>query len=71
MSRLFLIGLLCLAGCRGVVGPFQQREPERVDDPRISIGDQQIRGRDRLALPDDANHLAPSTGISPPSTIGR
>ena len=71
MSRFFLIGLLCLAGCRGVVGPFAQRDPQRVDDPRISIGDQQIRGRDRLALPDDANHLAPNTGISPPSTIGR
>jgi hypothetical protein len=71
MSRLFLIGLVCLAGCRGVVGPFQQREPERVDDPRISIREQQARGRDRLALPDDANSLAPKTGINPPSMIGR
>ena len=71
MSRLLLIGLLCLAGCHGVVGPFQQREPERVDDPRITISEQQTRGRDRLALPDDANSLAPKTGINPPSMIGR
>jgi hypothetical protein len=70
MSRLFLISLLCLAGCRGVVGPFQPRDPERVDDPRISIQEQQARGRDRLALPDDSS-LAPRTGINPPSMIGR
>jgi hypothetical protein len=70
MNRLLLVGLLCLAGCRGVVGPFSQREPERVDDPRISIAEQKARGRDRLAIPDDSS-LAPKTGITPPSMIGR
>ncbi|HEV8058694.1 MAG TPA: hypothetical protein VGP68_02410 [Gemmataceae bacterium] len=70
MSRLFLIGLLCLAGCRGVVGPFQQRDPERVDDPRIPISEQQQRGRDRLALPVETSTM-PATGINPPSMMGR
>jgi hypothetical protein len=70
MKRLFLISLLCLTGCEGLVGPFKPREPQRVDDPRLTISQQERRGRDRLAIPED-NNLEPKTGISPPGTIGR
>jgi hypothetical protein len=70
MNRLLLVSLLCLAGCQGIRGPFAPREPERVDDPRISIAEQQARGRDRLALPDDSS-LSPKTYINPPSMYGR
>ena len=70
MKQVFLIGLLFLVGCEGVVGPFKGREPMRVDDPRLPISEQERRGRDRLALTED-NNLQPKTGISPPGTIGR
>jgi hypothetical protein len=59
MHRLLLIGgLLLLAGCKSVVGPFEARPPQRVDDPLLSIGEQQRRGRDRLALPDQTDPLS-------------
>lgn len=61
MPRLFLLGALFLAGCQSVVGPFQSREPQRVDDPLFNIGEQQRRGRDRLALPEDQTGMAPRT----------
>lgn len=70
MRRLYLVGLLFLAGCQNVMGPFEHRKPERVDDPLLSISEQQRRGRDRLALPDDSV-LAPSTGVTTPGPHGR
>jgi hypothetical protein len=33
-----------------------------VDDPRLSIGEQQSRGRDRWALPDESPRVAPPSG---------
>ncbi len=55
MHRYVLLGLLLLAGCRNnLVGPFEHsRKPERVDDPRLTIPEQQRRGRDRLAMPEE------------------
>jgi hypothetical protein len=69
MRKLYLIGFLCLAGCQNVVGPFEHRKPERVDDPLLSISEQQRRGRDRLALPDDTG-IAPRTGLVTPTPHG-
>jgi hypothetical protein len=65
MRTLYLVGFLFLFGCQGTVGPFDSRKPERVDDPLLSIGEQQRRGRDRLALPDDTG-VVPSTGLLNP-----
>jgi hypothetical protein len=65
MRRLFLIGLLSLTGCQNVIGPFQRRETQRVDDPCLTISEQERRGRDRLALPDDSPRLAPLTDTDP------
>ena len=73
MRRLFVICLMVMAGCAGcqsVSGPFQPRKPERVDQPGLPINEQEVRGRDRLALPDD-HGLAQPTGINPPGMIGR
>lgn len=70
MYRLYLIGVLFLAGCQNVVGPFEHRKPERVDDPLLSISEQQRRGRDRLALPDESV-LAPKTGVASADPHGR
>ncbi len=71
MRRIVLAGALFLAGCQHVVGPFQARRPERVDDPILTIDEQQRRGRDRLALPEDQNSLLPKTFADRPSPSGR
>lgn len=65
MHRFVLVGVLLLAGCRNVVGPFEHRTPERVDDPLLTINEQQRLGRDRLALPDESKAVAPPTGTVP------
>lgn len=71
MRRLFLIGVLCLAGCQNVLGPFAPRQPQRVDDPGLPIAEQERRGRDRLALPDDHRNLAPQEGMGLPRPLGQ
>jgi hypothetical protein len=67
MHRLFVLGVLFLAGCHNVIGPFEPRKPERVDDPLLSINEQQRRGRDRLALPEESARVAPGTDTLPPT----
>jgi len=62
MRRLFLLGVLLLASCQNVLGPLQPRRPERVDDPLLSINQQEQRGRDRLSLPDDSPSVGPTGG---------
>jgi hypothetical protein len=62
MRQLFLLGVLLLASCQNVVGPLQSRRPERVDDPLLSINQQEQRGRDRLSLPDDSASVGPTGG---------
>jgi len=59
MRRFCVVALLLLAGCQNVMGPLQYRQPIRVDDPCVSIGEQKRRGRDRLALPEDSGVTAP------------
>jgi hypothetical protein len=66
MRRLALIGILLMAGCQNVVGPFGRYRNERVDDPLLSIPEQKARGRERLALPDESTSVAPRTGVMPP-----
>lgn len=62
MHRTILGGLLLLAGCQNLVGPRERRDnPVRVDDPRLSIPEQERRGRDRLALPEWSPTVAPRT----------
>ncbi len=69
MHRFLLVGLLFLAGCQNLVGPFAARKPERVDDPLLTIAEQQRRGRDRTALPDDSANLAPRTQVATPGGV--
>lgn len=68
MRRLFVLGLLALAGCRGVQGPFAPKDPVRVDDPRVSISEQERRARENLALPDNSRMIAPNSETAPPGT---
>jgi len=65
MRRYLVIGILLLAGCQSVSGPFTRR-PERVDDPLLTISEQKARARERLALPDESLSVAPRTGVQPP-----
>jgi hypothetical protein len=62
MRKVFLMALLALAGCQNTIGPFASRSPQRVDDPRISIPEQEYRGRDRWAIPQEAPAVGPSSG---------
>src|SRR4051794_2396243 len=71
MHRFVLFCVVFLAGCQNLVGPFQARPPQRVDDPLLSIGEQQRRGRNDLALPEDTSALAPKIYIDRPGTTGR
>lgn len=72
MRRLLppLVGLLLLVGCRTFVGPFAHRQPQRVDDPHLSIAEQEQRGRDRLALPEESATVAPPLFTENPSVRG-
>jgi hypothetical protein len=61
MRALVLLGALLLAGCQNIIGPFQHRKPERVDDPLLTIPEQEQRGRDRLAIPEMSRSVQPRT----------
>ena len=65
MRRIFLTGVLILAGCQNVAGPFARRPPQRVDDPLLSINEQEMRGRDRLALPLESPNVGPPVPARP------
>jgi hypothetical protein len=67
MRKLFMLSLLLLSGCQSIAGPFQSRPPTRIDDPRLTPSDQEVRLRDRLALPDNTGG-APRTGAEVPGT---
>ncbi|MGE3806085.1 MAG: hypothetical protein AB7K24_15550 [Gemmataceae bacterium] len=71
MRYAILVGILLLAGCQNTVGPFQRRAPERVDDPLLTIREQEERGRARLALPEDRTGMAPYTYTDRPDPLGR
>lgn len=71
MRRMILVAALVLPGCQGVVGPFQHRTPERVDDPILPIPEQERRGRDRLPLPEQSPLIGPSAETSTLGPTGR
>ncbi len=71
MRRFVVLCVVFLAGCQNLVGPFQAKTPQRVDDPLLSIGEQQRRGRENLAIPEDRGALAPKAYIDRPGTTDR
>jgi hypothetical protein len=59
MRYILMAGILLLgAGCANVDGPFKA-DTKRVDDPRLTIGEQQRWGRSNLALPEESTWIAP------------
>lgn len=74
MTRTILIlglGLVGLSGCRNIAGPLEARDKPKADLPWLSIEEQQRRGRDKYAIPEDDPRIGPSLGIDRPSPIGR
>lgn len=71
MRRFFLLVAVLAAGCHNVIGPFEHRKPERVDDPLLSTGEQQREGRARLALPVESPTVVPPSGVEMPGPHGR
>ena len=65
MRRFAFVLLLLAVGCENLRGPFAPRSPARVDDPSLSIPEQQARGRDRIGLPDNSPVLPPDAGARP------
>jgi hypothetical protein len=58
MRRIIMLGALLLAGCTGIKGPRQvAADPTPIDPPWLSIAQQEKRGRDLLALPDNTTVL--------------
>lgn len=71
MRLSLLVGVLLLAGCRNIVGPFE-RPQYKVDDPRLSIQEQEALGRQYLSLPEESRLVAPPSGAARPITeVGR
>ena len=70
MRQLYLMTALLLTGCN-LQGPFAPRSPQRVDDPHLPIYQQEARGRDRLALPEQSADVAPRTQVEFPGPHGR
>jgi hypothetical protein len=66
MRNILVVGILLLtvAGCENTIGPFRPRSAARVDDPNVSISEQQRRGRARLPLPDESPEVGPYAGTS-------
>jgi hypothetical protein len=63
---LVCLGLLAV-GCQGLQGPFARRcRPQRIDDPCLTIAEQEQRGRDRLAMPEMSPTVGPRTWMEPP-----
>jgi len=71
MRRMILAATLTLAGCANLNGPFAARTPQRVDDPRLPIPEQEARGRDRLALPGDVPEVMPRSYVPTLEQRGR
>jgi len=72
MRGLLLAGLLVLTGCQGVVGPLQRQcITDPIDNPCLTPDEQQMRVRDRLALPEASPAIGPRTYADNPAIRGR
>jgi hypothetical protein len=66
--RILLAGLLCTTGCQGVIGPFERPcYPVYVNNPCLTIAEQEQRKREALALPERSPEIGPRTYAEEPS----
>jgi hypothetical protein len=71
MRRVLLLGILCLAGCQNVVGPFAPRTPMRVDAPGTPLAEQEAKARERWAIPDESPGMGLNSGNQSRNQIWR
>ncbi len=70
MRHILVVGiLLALVGCQNYVGPFQPRSPTRIDDPRLSIPEQERRERATVAIPDTSPQVGPPLNSGDPNSF--
>jgi hypothetical protein len=70
MRHIVVVGvLLALVGCTNFVGPFQPRSPQRIDDPRVSLPEQERRQRAQLAMPDSSWRTLPPLNSGDPNAF--
>jgi hypothetical protein len=63
---------LAVAGCSSFRGPVETyRTQPKIDDPYLSIPEQEKRGRDRMSMPEFSPNVAPPTGTDFPGPHGR
>jgi len=67
-----MVGILLLTGCESLIGPRKRSPfPEKVDDPNLTIKQQERRARDQLAYPDGSTAVAPRTFAEVPTNANR
>jgi hypothetical protein len=71
MRRWIFLAMLLLAGCQSTVGPLENHQRERPDQPYYSIPQQERLGRDRYSYPDDSFSTGPKTGVDTYGPTGR
>jgi len=76
MARKWLLGLVAFVsagsiGCSTLDGPRKNKEKPKPDLPSYSIEEQERRGRDKYAIPNDDFRTGPPTFIGKPSPTGR
>jgi hypothetical protein len=69
MQRLFLVGVVVLAGCTGVVGPRCRPPvpPGAIANPTLTPDEQRQREREFLALPSGSPAVGPPTYADNPN----
>lgn len=66
MRYMLYVALVLLVGCQNTVGPRERRfDGTRIDDPRLTIDEQQQRGRQRLALGEQSPTIVPPADLGP------
>lgn len=66
-----LLMVLVSVGCQGVVGPLQRPcTPNPLDNPCLTIEEQQKFRRDRSSLPDASSAVMPRLYIEDPNVRG-
>lgn len=68
---LLLVAILTMTGCQSSGSGLGYPPPGRADDPRYSIAEQHVRGRERYAIAEDRTGLAPDVFINRPGPTGR
>lgn len=68
MWRLFLLAFFLVIGCHNGGGAFERHPAERVNDPLLSLEEQQQRGRDPLTRPGEVGPSSVVEGSPRPNS---